>query len=111
MKASLCSTSMFCIRENLIGIRITQKNDKSTQIYQGKNGQEALNQLQLSEKDTIRLSHYRNHRIYTLRCISNYLVPVSISLKLSHSKLSQCARKIIEKAERQLLQDRVRCIN
>ena len=73
-------------------------------------GQEALNQLQLWEKDTIRLSKYKNH-IYTLRCISNNLVPVSVKLKLSHSKLSQGARKIIEKAERQLLQDRARCIN
>ena len=33
MIASLCSTSMFCIRETLIGIRITQQNDKSTQIF------------------------------------------------------------------------------
>ena len=58
----------------------------------------------------IRLSDYRNHRIFTLRCISNNLVPVSIRLKLAHSKLSQGARKIIEKAQKQLLQDRVRCI-
>ena len=76
-----------------------------------KYGQEALNQLQLWEKDTIRLSDYRNHRIYTLRCISNNLAPVSVRLKSSHRKLSQGARKIFEKAERQLLQDRVRCIN
>ena len=36
---------------------------------------------------------------------------VSVKLKSSCSKLSQGARKIIEKAEKQLLQDRVRCIN
>ena len=35
---------------------------------------------------------------------------VSVKLKSSCSKLSQGARKIIEKAEKQLLQDRVRCI-
>ena len=46
-----------------------------------------------------------------MRCISKNLVPVSIKLKPDKSKLSQWARKIIEKAERQLLQDRVRCIN
>ena len=62
-------------------------------------------------KDMISLSHYRNHRIFTLRCISNNLVPVSVRLKLTHSKLSQGARKIIEKVEKQLLQDRVKCIN
>ena len=59
----------------------------------------------------IRLSDYKNHRIFMLRCISKNLFPVSIKLKPDKSKLSQGARKIIEKAERQLLQDRVRCIN
>ena len=59
----------------------------------------------------IRLSDYKNHRIFMLRCISKNLVPVSIKLKPDKSKLSQGARKIIEKAERQLLKDRVRCIN
>ena len=59
----------------------------------------------------IRLSDYRNHRIFTLRCISNNLDPDSIRLKLAHSKLIQRARKIMEKAQKQLLQDRVRCIN
>ena len=76
-----------------------------------KYGQEALNQLQLWEKATIRLSDYKNCRIYTLRCTSNNLVPVGVRLKLTHSKLSQDAGKIKEKAERQLLQDSVRCIN
>ena len=59
----------------------------------------------------ISLGDYKNHRIFTLRCISNNLVSVSIRLKLACSKLSQGARKIIEKAQKQLPQDRVRCIN
>ena len=47
-----------------------------------------------------------------MKCISNNLIPVSIRLRSSScSKLSQGARKIIERAERQLLQDRVRGIN
>ena len=111
MKACLYSTSMFCKREYQIGKIIIQQNDKSTQLYQRKYGQEALNQLQLWEKDTIRLSDYKNPKIFTLRCISKNLVPVSIKLKPDKSKLSQGARKVIEKAEKQLLQDRVRCIN
>ena len=77
----------------------------------GKYGQEALNQLRLWEKDVIRLSDYKNHRIFTLRYINKNLVPVNIRLKSANRKLSQGARKIIEKAEKQLLQDRVRCIN
>ena len=77
----------------------------------GKYGQEALNQLQLWEKYTIRLSDYKNHRIFMLRCITKNFVPFSIKLKLDKSKLSQGGWKIIKKAERQLLQDRVRCSN
>ena len=56
-------------------------------------------------------SDYRSHRIFTLRCISHNLVLVSIKLKPSDSKLSVGARKIIQRAERQLLQDRVKCIS
>ena len=73
-------------------------------------GIEALQQLQLWEKSELKGSNYRNHRIFTLRCISQNLTPVSIKLKPNH-KVSASARKIIEKAERQLMQDRVRAIN
>ena len=76
-------------------------------------GLEAIQQLHLWEKNTIRVSDYRNHRIFTLRCIGLNLIPVSIRLKPVRSKqnISASARKIIEKAEKQLLQDRVRGIN
>ena len=72
---------------------------------------EALQQLQLWEKNVLRASDYRNHRIFTLKCISHNLTLVSVKLKPSDSKISPSARKIIEKAERQLMQDRVRDIN
>ena len=71
---------------------------------------EALQQLRLWEKSVLKGSDYRNHRIFTLRCISQNLTPVSIKLKPNH-KVSASARKIIKKAERQLTQDRVRGIN
>ena len=45
-----------------------------------------------------------------MRCIGQNLTPVSIKLKPNH-KVSANARKIIEKAERQLMQDRVRATN
>ena len=53
----------------------------------------------------------KESQIFTLRCISSNLVLVSVKLRSSCSKISQGARKIIENAEKQLLQDRVRCIN
>ena len=56
-----------------------------------------------------RASDYKNHRIFTLRCLHKDLVPVSIKLKstLTTSK----ARQIIRKAEKDLLQARVKAIN
>ena len=52
---------------------------------------------------------YRNHRILTLKCITKDLVPVSIRLKTTIK--TEKARKIIRKAERDLLQARVNSIN
>ena len=48
-----------------------------------------------------------------LKCIEQNLVPVSIRLKLLKSKqfIRANARKIIERAEWQLMQDRVRTVN
>ena len=76
-------------------------------------GLEAIQQLRQWEKNTIRASNYKNHRIFTLKCIGLNLILVSIRLKPVASKqhISPIARKIIEKAEKQLLQDRVRGIN
>ena len=78
-----------------------------------KYGLEALQQLCLWEKNVVKVSNYKNHRIFTLKCISNNLTPVNIRLKPLRSKqnISASARKIIERAERQLMQDRVRGIN
>ena len=57
----------------------------------------------------LRASDYKNHRIFTLRCLHKDLVPVSIKLKstLTTSK----ARQIIRKAEKDLLYARVKAIN
>ena len=61
------------------------------------------------ERLRLRTSDYKNHRIFTLRCLHKDLVPVSIRLKstLTTSK----ARQIIRKAEKDLLQARVKVIN
>ena len=103
---------MFCIRESVPESSI-QQNDKSTQKYKRKIWIRCHSTVVLWEKNTIRVSSYRNHRIFTLRCIGLNLIPVSIRLKPVRSKqnISASARKIIEKAVRQLLQDRVRRIN
>ena len=59
--------------------------------------------LWLREKD------YKNHRIFTLRCLHKDLVPVSIKLK-STLKTDR-AKKIVRKAEKDLIQARIKSIN
>ena len=61
------------------------------------------------EKLQIRDSDYGNHQIFTLRCISKGITPVSI--RLETTVRTERARKIIRKAERDLLQARVKSIN
>ena len=72
-------------------------------------GMEALHLLRDWEKLQIRDCNYRNHRIFTLRCISKGLIPVSISLKATIK--TEEASKIIKKAEKDNLQARVKSIN
>ena len=70
---------------------------------------EALQLFKDWEKFKVWDCNYRNHRIFTLKCITNDLVPVSIRLKTTIK--TEKARKIIRKAERDVLQARVKSIN
>ena len=72
-------------------------------------GMEALQLFRDLERLQIRDCNYRNHRIFTLRCITKGLVPVSIKLKTTIK--TEKARKIIRKVERDLLLARVKSIN
>ena len=82
-------------------------------IIQEKYGPEAIQHLQTWERKVLKASDNINHRIFTLKCISKNIIPVSIRLRPLKSRqfINTSTRKIIEKAERQLLQDRVRSIN
>ena len=61
------------------------------------------------EKFQLRQCNFKNHRIFTLRCIHSELVPVSIRLKSTLK--SERAKKILRTAEKQLLQTRLNSIN
>ena len=65
--------------------------------------------FRLWEKLQLRTSKYKNHRIFTLRCLHNDLIPTSIKLKSTLK--STRANKILRKAEKELLQTRVKSIN
>ena len=61
------------------------------------------------ERLQLRTSDYKNHRIFSLRCLHKELVPVSIKLKSTLT--TPKARQIIRKAEKDLLQARIKAIN
>ena len=71
-------------------------------------GWEALWLLQEWGKWVIKDSEYKNHRGFTLRCISKDLIQVSVRLKSTGR--SRSAREIIWRAEKQLLQDMIKFI-
>ena len=70
---------------------------------------ELLRLLRDWERFQRRQCDYKNHRIFTLRCLHNDLVPVSIKLKSTLK--SERAKKILRTAEKQLLQTRLKSIN
>ena len=72
-------------------------------------GIELLRLLRDWERLQVRQCDYKNHRIFTLRCLHNELVPVSIWLKWTLK--SEKAKKILRSAEKQLLQTRLKSIN
>ena len=72
-------------------------------------GIEARHLFRLWEKLRLRTVKYKNHRIFTLRCLHNDLILVSIKLKSTLK--SARANQILRKAEKELLQTRIKSIN
>ena len=72
-------------------------------------GIESLRLLRVWERFQLRQCNYKNHRFFTLRCLHNDLVPVSIKLILTLK--SERAKKILRMAEKQLIQTRLKSIN
>ena len=79
------------------------------QILLQEDGVEAWHLFRLWEKLWLRASEYKIHRIFTLGCLHNDLIPTSIKLKSTLK--SARANKILRKAEKELLQTRVKSIN
>ena len=72
-------------------------------------GRESVAIFRNWEQHVKTLANFKNHRRFTLRCISQKITPVSLRLKRNIP--TDRGRKIIEKAEKQLLEERVRQIN
>ena len=72
-------------------------------------GQESVKILRQWEKLELKMADFQNHQRFTLRCLSQGLIPVSIKLKTTVK--TPKGIYIVRKAERMLMNERVRLIN
>ena len=72
-------------------------------------GKESVRILRRWEKLELKMADFQNHRRFTLRCLSQDLIPVSIKLKTTVKTPKGIF--IVRKAERMLMNKRVRSIN
>ena len=72
-------------------------------------GQESIFLLQQWEKLEKKMANYRNHLRFTIKCLKNEVIPVSVRLKTNVKTLRGI--QIIRKAEKQLLNEQIRSIN
>ena len=72
-------------------------------------GQGTVKTLRACENIEKKTSSFRNHRVFTLRCRDQGLIPPSLRLKCPIN--TQKARDIVHKAEKELLRERIRVIN
>ena len=79
------------------------------QIINRECGKEALAIFIKWENLNMKMCDYENHRRFLLRCLGNGIIPVSIRLK-NHVR-TQRSDNIIHKAERSLLNERIREVN
>ena len=71
--------------------------------------QESIFLLQQWEKLEKKMADYRNHLRFTIKCLKNKVIPVSVRLKTNVKTLKGI--QIIRKAEKQLLNEHIRSIN
>ena len=72
-------------------------------------GEESVLRLCLWEKIEKKMAHYRNQRRFSIKCLKQEVIPVSIKLKTSIRTTK--ASEIIRRAEKQLLNEHIRSIN
>ena len=108
---SLSTTSMRCSVTEITSL-LQDSTDRMRNLHQiilQEYGLEVLHLFRDWERLWLRASNYKNHRIFTLRCIHKDLIPVSIKLKSTLK--TERAKKIVRKAKKDLFQARVKAIN
>ena len=100
---------MSCYRDYQLTKDSTNRMRNLHQIILQEYGLEAQHLFRDWERLWLRASDYKNHRIFTLRGLHKELIPVSIKLKSTLK--TEKAKKIIRKAEKDLLQAKIKAIN
>ena len=78
-------------------------------VLEEKYGKDSIGIFRKWEKMEGKVSNFKNHRRFSLRCLSQGVTPVSMKLKnLTRTKKGE---GIIKRAEKQLLNERIRNIN
>ena len=72
-------------------------------------GQRSIFLLQQWEKLEKKMANYRNHQRFSIKCLKNEVIPVSIRLKTNIKTTKGI--QIIRRAEKQLLNECIRSIN
>ena len=88
---------------------ITNRMRNLHSIIENEFGRESVTIFRKWEHHVKKLANFKNHRRFTLRCLSQRITPVSLRLK-SNIKTER-GTKIIQRAEKQLMDERVRLIN
>ena len=78
-------------------------------VLEQKYGKNTIAIFRKWEKMEGRVSNFKNHHRFSLRCLSKGVTPVSLQLK--NLTRTQRGEGIIQKAEKQLLNERIRNIN
>ena len=78
-------------------------------LLQQRYGNIAIETYRKWEKIEIKMSNYRNHLRFSLRCLDRGLIPVSLRLK--NLLRMQRGKDIIYKTEKKLLNERIKNIN
>ena len=78
-------------------------------VLEEKHGKNSISIFRNWEKMKGKVSDFKNHRRFSLRCLSQGVTPVSLRLK--NLTRTQKGEGIIKRAEKQLLNERIRNIN
>ena len=90
-------------------IQLNKQNEKPTSTYKRRIWNRNVKIFRQWEKLEYKMVAFQNHRIFSLRCLKEDLIPVSVKLKSNIT--TPKGRLITRKAERALLNKRIRSIN